>query len=244
MEKKEKNIHIATYQERSKKLAEALPKYPKKVVIRLGGEKEYEGYDIQVNSAQAVKNCIDKLKMKEIFLENKLPTMPLLKKHYNRYPCVLKAVVRSGGRSVLVAENKHEYDAYAKLLKKGYYTEPYFDYTSEYRLHCTQDEMFFAVKKIKRDEHADDLIITEKNHYNTREFVKPRLWKEMQKAACEAVKALGLDIGAVDIGYSSRNPDKHAFIIHEVNTNPELLKNTFDAYTGALDKIIKKRLKA
>ena len=58
----------------------------------------------------------------------------------------------------------------------------------------------------------------------------------MKDACIATMKAHDLEIGAIDVGYCSEG--EHSFVIHEVNTNPELLKNTFDAYAETLQKLI------
>ncbi len=201
-------VHIATYQERAKKLATDLEKndevqgFKKNVVVRLGGEKKYEDYPLEINSAEAVKNCINKIKMKELFNKNDIKTLEYFNEP-QKYPCVIKHAVGSGGAGVYVVEDANELKVFKKVLHNQYYIEPLFKSTSEYRLHCTQNEVFFSVKKIKREENKNDIIINTKNHTNVRDFVKPRLWKEMQAECIKAMKILKLDLGAFDVGYNS-----------------------------------------
>jgi glutathione synthase/RimK-type ligase-like ATP-grasp enzyme len=240
-----KNVHIATYQDRAKALANDLAATPYNTVVRLGGSKPYDGYEIQVNSAKSVQNSIDKLAQKRLLLEAGIKTLEVNQDNVlNRdnviFPCVLKGIIRSCGTKVLVANDKKEYDKAAKVLEDRYYVEPLFNTTSEYRLHCTRTEVFFAVKKFKRN--PADIIVTHDNHYNKRDFVKPRLWAEIQKECLKAMQALDLDIACFDVLYCSANNDKHDFVIAEANTNPELLANTFEAYKTALDGIINQKV--
>lgn len=233
-------VFVASYNEARRLLEQELErnKYPKDVVIRLGGVKDYLKYPVQINSAEAVWNAIDKRKSKEILINKGLPTLPILPEP--TYPCVMKGNIRSKGTSVFLCEDANDFRAYQKLVRDGFYLEPYFNYTSEYRLHCTNKEVFFAVKKYKFD-GCNDAFINARNHHNKQDFPKPRRWEEVKQASVEAVKALGLDFGAVDMGYNS-NTNPHSFVIHEINSSPELLHNTFFAYVNMLDKLIKERL--
>lgn len=239
-------VHIATYQERAKKLATDLEKnevvqgFKKDLVVRLGGEKKYDEYPMEINSAEAVKNVINKITMKEIFVNNNIKTLEFFKEP-KHYPCVIKHAVGSGGSGVYVVEDANELKVFKKVLHNQYYIEPLFKSTSEYRLHCTQKEVFFAVKKIKREENKNDIIINTKNHTNVRDFLKPRLWKEIQAECIKAMKILKLDIGAFDVGYSSAG--NHIFTIHEVNTNPELLSNTYKKYLETIPVILQTKYK-
>lgn len=239
-----KNIHIATYQDKAKPLAEALPNYKHSVIIRLGGKKPVDGYDIQINSVEAIVNSIDKANQKSLLLNAECKTLPMLKDREVVYPCVVKGRVRSCGTHVVVVNNKKELeDAKIKMEGcNGHIIEPLFSATGEYRLHCTQAEVFFSVKKVKRN--PEDIIINHKNHYNIKEFPKPRLWKEIQAECLKAMKVLGFDIACFDVMYDSSNNAKHDFWIAEANSNPELLANTFDAYVKAIDKLIKQKAEA
>ncbi len=235
------HIHIASLQAEALPLAQALPRYKNSVVIRLGGHHEYN-HEIQINSRTSILNSIDKLKQKTLLINKGCKTLPMLEQPV--FPCVVKGKVRSCGTHVIVCYNEQDYNkAVGKMVAcKGHIIEPLFHSTGEYRLHCTREEVFFAVKKIKRD--PNDIIINHKNHYNVREFVKPRLWKEMQAACLKAMRVLDLDIACFDVMYNSSNNLEHDFNIAEANTNPELLHNTFVAYTAALDKLIKQKIAA
>lgn len=235
-------VIVATFNVKKLRLEQALQAkdYAKPIVVRMGGVMGYESYPIQINSAQATRNCIDKYKSKKILIEAGLPTLPMYDAPIE-YPFVMKGIIRSRGTSVYFVENEAEFNAYKKLLWSGFYIEPFFPYTSEYRLHCTKDEVFFATKKKKDDGYEKDPFINAQNHTNYREFIKPRLWKEMQDASLQAIKAHDLEIGCCDIGYNSSG-GTHKFVIHELNTSPELRPITFEKYVEALDKLIKEKL--
>lgn len=227
-------IHIATYQDAAKKLADTLPKVKEKVVVRLGGTMPYEKYPIQINSASSVSNSINKLAQKNLLIKENIKTQPLLDKPI--YPCVIKGIVRSKGTKVFVVRNEKEYQKACADLQNQYYIEPLFETTSEYRLHCTQKEVFFAVKKFKRN--PEDIIVRHNNHYNKRDFIKPRKWEDIKAECIKAMKALNLDIACFDVLYCSKDNNNHVFVIAEANTNPELLNNTYNAYNNALTDLI------
>lgn len=240
-----KKIHIATYQRVifngvsvAEHLKKDLPDFGTSVVVRLGGTMPYLDYNIQINSAQAVKNSIDKKKQKELLIGAGLKTLPLLKAPV--YPCVVKGIIRSGGINVFIARDADQFRKIEQQINGGYVIEPLFDATSEYRLHCTKDEVFFAVKKQKRN--PDDIIINRDNHYNVREFQLPRLWKQMREECLKAMRVLDLDLACFDVMYSSKNPDKHDFAIAEANTNPELLHNTYMKYLETIKKLVYKKI--
>lgn len=238
-------LHIATYQREvyngisvATHLRNDLPPFPADVVIRLGGTMPYDNYKIQINSRQSVLDSVDKLKQKQLLLAANLPTLPMLREPV--FPCVIKAIIRSGGTSVFVLNNINEFNSIAPTMEGGYILEPLFNSTGEYRLHCTQKKVFFSVKKHKRN--PQDIIINRDNHYNKMEFLKPRLWRQMQEACIEAMKALKLDIGCFDVLYDSSNDAEHKFTISEANTNPELLLNTYNAYLSQLIELVNEKI--
>lgn len=234
-------IHIATYCETAKHLKDEIKEYEnEKIVVRLGGNQPYPDFKIQINSIEGIENCINKLRNKQLLIAANVPTLPLLDEDkIDKYPIVIKGIIRSCGDAVFVVDEAKELPVYKKLLKNKFYIEPLFTATSEYRLHCTQERCFFAVKKIKND-GVNDVIVTSKNHHNVRDFVKPRLWNQMLEAGVNAMKASKLEIGAIDFGYCSNG--NHNFVIHEINTGPELLVNTREAYRKELEYLIDKKL--
>lgn len=234
-------VLVATFNVKKLKVEAALNQfnYPKPVVVRMGGIGEYPDYPVQINSVKGTWNCINKWDSKNIMLNAGLPTLPMYQ-HPIEYPFVIKGIIRSRGSSVFLCESEAEYNAYKKILRNQFYVEPLFPYTSEYRLHCTKDEVFFAVKKKKEAGREEDTFITADNHQNYKDFEIPRLWKQIKEASLQAVKKHKLDIGCVDIGYCSKG--EHSFVIHELNTSPELRQNTFDHYITAIDKLIREKL--
>lgn len=236
---------VATYSKGGKELERRLAEFPgHNVLVRLGGHLRYPDFDIQINTTEGVVNCIHKDKMKRIFLDNGIKTLPMIPlEKAKEFPFVIKGAVRSQGKAVYVVENENELKVYRKILREQFYIEPLFNTTSEYRVHCTKDKVFFSVKKLKKPGFENDIIVNGNNHKNVRDFLKPRLWKELQEECVKAMNAVGLDIGAVDVGYDSSNNNKHKFVIHEINTNPELLENTLLAYKSEIEEMVNKRIK-
>lgn len=248
-------IKVASYQETNKLLQADLQEVfqsindTRRVVIRMGGTMNYSDYGIQINSREAVECAKDKFRMKQRFSENNIPTLPSIRissiqealtlYQTIEFPCVVKPISRSGGIGTMLINNIDELARNLDIINNQAYIEPLFNTTSEYRIHVSSNNgVFFSVKKIKRNKR--DLFITRQNHTNTREFVRPRLWNAIEDACVRALSAIGLDLGAFDVGYNSEG--NHSFVIHEVNTAPELLTNTREAYCNELTEMINRRL--
>lgn len=251
------NIKVASYQDTNKLLEAELNEVfetindNRQVVIRMGGTQPYSKYEIQFNSVDAVNRSKDKYLMKQRFQEANIPSLPSRRiltisdamTTYQTlvFPCVVKPITRSGGVGTRLINNINELAVYLDELNNKAYIEPLFNTTSEYRVHVSSNNgVFFTVKKQKKNKQ--DLFITRQNHTNIRDFVKPRLWNLVEKACVDALHALGLDLGAFDVGYDSSNNKEHRFVIHEVNTAPELLENTRAAYLREISEMINNRL--
>lgn len=232
-----KQIHVATYEETCKDLEPLLKDKGNRIVIRLGGQQPYAAYPIQINSAKAIGNSVDKLRMKILFLAHGIPTSKIADNAV--FPLVVKGLKRSQGTGVAVVKNAKEMQKEIKRIDekcKGYYLEEYFKTDREFRLHVSKwGGVFFEVEKIR--DNPNDLVIKYENHHNVRNFNRPKEWKQIQDACIKALDSLDLDIAAFDCGYSNGK-----FVIFESNTGPELLKNTLEKYREQIQNFIDAKL--
>lgn len=102
----------------------------------------------------------------------------------------------------------------------------------EYRIHVMAGEIIDEQQKKKRNDFEGG-ISGIRNHANGWVFARTEVTipEVVQEQAIKAVQALGLDFGAVDIGY--REVDNKAFV-YEVNTAPGLEGTTLQRYTEAI----------
>lgn len=101
----------------------------------------------------------------------------------------------------------------------------------EYRVHVFKDKVLDVQMKRKRNGSLGGSGI--RNHANgwvyTRAEIQPS--KELLSSSITAVKLLGLDFGAVDIGHRIID---NKFFVFEVNTAPGLEGTTLDKYAKAI----------
>lgn len=104
-----------------------------------------------------------------------------------------------------------------------------FDKTREYRVHVWQGEILDVQEKRKRSGTGSRSDCDVWNHGNDFVFAREgiELPTSVEQAAIKAVHQLGLDFGAVDIGYNHRNASLAVF---EVNTAPGLVGTTLSKY--------------
>jgi len=105
----------------------------------------------------------------------------------------------------------------------------------EYRVHVFQGHIIDFVRKKKREGiEANQYIRSCDNGWVfCREGVElPECVKEQ---ALKAIQALGLDFGAVDVGYNTRENKAY---VYEVNSAPGLQGTTLTAYTNAFKELL------
>lgn len=188
---------------------------------------------IILNKPEAIAKASNKLSAFQAFKEAEVPTPEFTTSFHEALKWIDKAgamvVARtklsghSGEGIVLVQkENRDE------LPNAPLYTE-YVKKVQEYRLHVFKGNVFFIQRKARKQEVPDDEVNWQvRNHANGFIFAHqgvdvPDSYKE---AAVAAVKALGLDFGAVDIIETKK---KECFVL-EVNTACGLEGTTLDKY--------------
>ena len=127
--------------------------------------------------------------------------------------------VRNDGRGVL-----DDAPLYTKYVKKA----------DEYRIHVFDGNVIDIQQKRKRQEVPNDEINYQiRNACNGWVFCRDNVHcpAECLALARRAVAVLGLDFGAVDIGY---NRSSTAAVVYEVNTAPGLEGTTLDKYHEAI----------
>jgi glutathione synthase/RimK-type ligase-like ATP-grasp enzyme len=133
----------------------------------------------------------------------------------------------SGRGIVLVGEGHSDTLPNAPLYTK------YIPKTSEYRVHVFGDRVIDAQQK-RRDTGVDDADVNWQIRNCSNGFIFARsdvtLPECVRSGAVRAVSALGLDFGAVDIGYNEKR-DKCR--VYEVNTAPGLEGTTLESYFEA-----------
>ena len=106
----------------------------------------------------------------------------------------------------------------------------------EYRVHVFKGNIMDFQQKKKREGYEGG-IPGIRNHSNGWVFCRTgvTLPDTVEQESIKAVQALGLDFGAVDIGYRER--DSLAFV-YEVNTAPGLQGTTLEKYTAAFKELL------
>lgn len=200
-----------------------------------------------LNSALAVKNASDKLRTFRAFSENNVnapawtddPDLALRWLQDEGKTLVARTVLRgSGGEGIVILEPNTgdftEAPVYTQYMKKKY----------EYRVHIFNGQVIDVQQKRHR-RNGDEVGARSKirNLANGWVFCRDDLQidtdvNRLYNIAKDAVDALGLDFGAVDIIYNSHYD---AYCALEVNTAPGLEGTTVTKYAEAITAWIRQQ---
>lgn len=228
---------------------------------------------IEINVPEAIDNAADKLKMKRRFTAENVLTADwyLLKngKFYRQveetelevkdsdlpYPVIAKHIRGSRNSGNTFINNVEELRKFiVGKTPENYIFERYYNYVKEYRLHVTERGCFYTCRKmIKQETPADErwyrndsnsVWVLEENEA----FDKPNNWGAIVNQCVRALKAVGLDVGAVDLRVqsgksntkvSSKDPK---FVVIEINSAPSFGDLTAVKYLEEIPKIIQHKL--
>ena len=130
--------------------------------------------------------------------------------------------------------------AYYHPFDEAKFITSYFKGVDEYRVHVMLGQVIFLQRKaLRTDENRpENPSFIVRNHDNGFIFQHNNIEvpELVQNASVKAVKALGLDFGAVDIKY---NQNDNTYCILEINSAPGLTGTTLEVYTEAFTNIYK-----
>ncbi len=219
----------------------AAPTHVHDVLIRWGSSAPVRYTpELEINSRVAVEAATDKvgslqiLKRKaisvpELFLFNE--GMKNLSKHF---PLLARNRIHQQGTDILLCMQMEDVKRAMNLGRE--YGVKYVPTKREYRVHIFKGKSIKASEKIWTDQNRQTYKPWIRNHRNGYTFRQPitKLDDLSRATAKKAVKALGLDFGAVDLIIS----DNDKVFVLEVNTGPGLIKSGVKKYTTHLAKTL------
>lgn len=244
-------------------LRKILPKLPYRSVVRFGSETDLNdtvsngGKRIEINTIEAVRNSANKLRMKTCFTQGKVPTAKwqtleeYISKPSLEFPIVVKHIFGSRNKSNFLIKDKKEFESCIKgKTTKKYIVEEFKNFTREYRLHVTKNGCFYSCRKMIKEDtpkeqrwfrnDSNSVWIIEENP----SFDRPSNWKTIEKDCVNALKSVGLDVGAVDLKVQSSTNKKGEkrkdpeYIVIEINSAPSFGDITLKKYKEIIPKLI------
>lgn len=218
--------------------------YSNHIVINWGSQRTVEAYSrvhIVLNQPQAVSRASNKLSAFRAFTDASVPTLEYTTNFDEAEAwkesghTVFARTTLSGhsGSGIVVVKDTME------LVQAPLYTNN-FEKDKEFRVHVLKDDLIcIQQKRVKATENRDEGAEVDPdiwNHAGQRVFVRNSIdygevdKDEMVQIAIDAVKALGLDFGSVDIGTKGSE-----IIVFEVNTASGLTGSTIDDYKRAFN---------
>lgn len=202
--------------------------------------REYNGEIL--NNPEAIANAVNKLSaFKTLKGHVTLPPFTESLEEANKWleegatvVARTKLTAHSGEGIVIVDSDSNEKLPAAKLYTK------YIPKSDEYRLHVFRGNVFFIQRKARDKDIPDDKVNWKvRNHQNGFIYANKDVAfdkkAEAFKEATAAVKALGLDFGAVDLIY---NKKQGKYYVLEVNTACGLSGSTLDAYAKVFKGLV------
>lgn len=212
------------------------------IIVNWGNSSDYahkleKSVAVMLNRPEAVGIAVNKLAFYDLCSRNKLPgpTWTTLKKQAQEWAqdhvVVARTLVKaSQGRGIIIVEKGGEVpDAKVYTL--------YSPKRDEFRVHVARGKIVdIQQKKLRNGIQEKNYKV--RSHANGWIFARNGIKcpEVCQKAALDVMGAIGLDFGAVDVGYMQ---SKDKAICYEVNTAPGIEGTTLDIYAKTITKIIK-----
>jgi len=214
------------------------------------GRNKLEGldrYERIFNHPDNIKNASNKLKCLDILSDNFLPVVSFFtdeemarNRASSQWVMCRTLLNSSSGKGIVLAKSPEE--IVPAPLYTGYYKKRY-----EFRYHVVGDRVI-SVQQKKRlsSEELEARGMTRGDSYirnldNGYIFAREGVTEipEISEICIKAIKALGLDFGAVDVLAKRWVYDKPdgSFVICEVNTAPGLQGTTLEDYTNAFKEV-------
>lgn len=192
-----------------------------------------------INHPDAVATAANKLKAFQAMLDNaRIPSFTtdravVYEWLRDGFTVVARTILNgnSGAGIVLIEPNGKDEVVDTPLYVK------YVPKKQEYRIHVRDGEVVDVQRKARRKDLADDLVNWKiRNHDNGFIFARNDVVcpEDVTEQAVAAVKAIGLDFGAVDVIFNDK--EKKAYVL-EINTAPGLSGTTLEGYAAAFIKL-------
>lgn len=205
------------------------------LLLRWGSQRGSEaGFNYVINPSRALANASDKLRAFQLMEEAGVQVPPYSDNRHMAYgwgdgPIMARTRHGARGNGIEVFPAAYVVPNYYELYVK------YIPNDREYRLHVVGDEIVRVQRKYLDfpEQRTTEYV---KNYANGYRFRAPqkRLNRDREDAAVNAVAALGLHFGCVDMVIDYEN----VCYVLEVNTAPSCSPLTAGAYVGRLAPLI------
>lgn len=227
---------------------------PTDVLMRWGTTKDPEldrsfisAGAVVLNKASGIENNTNKLNSLVLFKKNgvNVPRFYKNKNDIERFPVLGRKFNHKGGKDIIIINGSLNRAAndYSKIPDRHFYTE-FIPSKAEYRVHIFCGKVIRVTKKVFRGHDRFDQQISDKciirndtfgwGHHAVTEQEMQEISSEAINNCIIAVKAVGLDFGAVDLLIGN---DNKPYVL-EVNSCPRLNSIGIDVYLKAIKDVL------
>lgn len=196
------------------------------IVVRWGTREDMTTNkgSIVYNKSAAIKNATDKKHSRELFEEKSVSSPRLVRPNNfenSMLPIIARPLVHSKGSNFVTLNSREAFIRHYNINNGSWYYSEFIDKQREFRIHAAHGKVLAVMEKIKP---STGNIAWNRAQNDTDPFtyikwgdVDTQNLKCVLDVALEAVKALELDFGGVDVMLK----DGRAYVL-EVNTSPTL----------------------
>lgn len=210
----------------------SLPSFDKHIGVRLDDDGSYlYKPEIILNTITSVNDCMNKKLMKETLAINEAPVPPLI---FFPKEKELPVIYRQKNETPVIIRTMSELRQCVNGV--GFY-EKIVDASIEYRIHVIDGRVFIVdIKQPKADVKCNTIRTTTNGYKFVNAKQEPP--KPVIVAALHAMWAMGLDLGAVDVGYKTppNGSNGRGAVVYGVTVNIGMRKSTKDKYAEAITK--------
>ena len=212
------------------------------ITIRYGNGYSVDPEGIVINKRDAIRNCVNKIRCKEILMQNNINTPKL----YTFQEA--SNLLRNSDSQVVVRKNGHSQGRWFYLVNNvrqlsrydsnSHYCQELVNKIDEYRLFIMKDRIIEANLKVPPENDPHSMI---RNHTHGSTFrIAPvrNLNQTMKDQARKATELLGLDFAAIDCATTRLSDGTIKPTIFEVNTGPSLtVDRKLDLFVAKLHQL-------
>lgn len=206
------------------------------VLIRWGCTS-YLSSKITYNNRNAIRNASNKLKARKILKENNIDIPKTWTNIDNcEFPLIARPKYHYGAKNFYYCENLYELKR--AVAKGAEYFSEFYPKTREFRIHACHGKILICCEKFVEDKSRKAWNLR-KGGGEWKALRWSNIPSNIAKLSIDAVQALGLDYGAVDI---LAEPNKDGYkdaVVCEVNTAPRLGEYSASRYAEYFDWLLK-----
>ena len=197
---------------------------------------------IEYNGHRGLSNASNKKMARELMFKAKVPVpTPIshLKPFERNKPVVIRPLHHRGGNDFVVIREDEVLQRFINDNNMdNYYISEVYEKTREYRVHCALGKVLL-IKEKPKPENLDTVAWNfEVNELPWTTINRKDYDIEMCKIALSAIKAVGLDFGAVDIMAEPKDKKQPKYAVLEVNTAPSMTPYLIEKYGMLFDMML------